>query len=196
MRTFFLYLSSISTMSLPQTTNFFFPSYSNSFPHFFSPQFWQWHCHKLCTFFCFCFCLQHFRIRISYLCLESTLLFFCFFLFTSLYNKNIVLEFTACKLEYEYCTWNNFVYLLGHFYHNRTWQTKLFRWKTNNMRTFFLYLSYILAMSLLQINCNKYFLFHPIQIHSHIYLFLRNYQYSTIFTTNFMCQVVIVGLKK
>ena len=139
MRTFFLYLSSISTMSLPQTTNIFFPSYSNSFPHFFSPQFWQWHCHKLCTFFFF-FCLQHFRIRILYLCSESTYFFFLF-LFTSLYNKNIVLEFTACKLEYEYCTWNNFVYLLGHFYHNRTWQTKLFRWKTNNMRTFFFYIS-------------------------------------------------------
>ena len=34
MHTFFLYLSSIWVMPLPQTT-IFFPSYSNSFPHFF-----------------------------------------------------------------------------------------------------------------------------------------------------------------
>ena len=29
------FFSLISAMPLPQTTNFFFPSYSNSFPHFF-----------------------------------------------------------------------------------------------------------------------------------------------------------------
>ena len=40
--------------AIATNNKFFFPTYSNSFPHFFFPQFWQWHCHKLCTF-CFLF---------------------------------------------------------------------------------------------------------------------------------------------
>ena len=71
------------------TNNNFFSILFKFISTFFSPQFQEWHCHKLCTFFCFC--LQHFRIRISYLCLESTYFFFLF-LFTSLQNKNLYLS--------------------------------------------------------------------------------------------------------
>ena len=48
---------------------------------FISPLFWQCHCHKqqifflLCTFFCFC--SQHFRIRIFYLCSEYLFFAIC-----------------------------------------------------------------------------------------------------------------------
>ena len=55
MRTFFLYLSSISAMPLPQTTNFFFPTYSNSFPHFFSLNFGNGIATNYVLFFLFLF---------------------------------------------------------------------------------------------------------------------------------------------
>ena len=56
---------------------------------------------NLCTFFISVYSV-HFKIRINVLNLSlsvQNLRTFFLFLFTSLYNKNIALEFTACKLE-------------------------------------------------------------------------------------------------
>ena len=75
MRTFF-YIFHLFRQCHCHKQQFFFSILFKFISTFFSPQFRQWHCHKLCTFFCFC--LQHFKIRISYLCLESTYFFFCF----------------------------------------------------------------------------------------------------------------------
>ena len=61
---------------------FFFPSYSNSFPHFFPLNFGNGIATNYVLFFCFC--LQHFRIRILYLCLESTYFFFFVFVYITL----------------------------------------------------------------------------------------------------------------
>ena len=88
MRTFF-YIFHLFRQCHCHKQQFFFSILFKFISTFFSPQFQQWHCHKLCTFFCFC--LQHFKIRISYLCLESTYFFFLF-LFTSLQNKNLYLS--------------------------------------------------------------------------------------------------------
>ena len=77
MRTFFLYLSSISTMSLPQTTNFFFhPIQIHS--HIFFPS-------------------------ILAMALPQTMYFFFLFLFIALQNKNIVLVFRIYVLFFCFC---------------------------------------------------------------------------------------------
>ena len=95
----------------------------------------------------FCFCLHHFIIRILYLSLQRVN-----------QNKDTVLEITLSVYQ-------------GTFTIIERDKLNCFGERLTICILFFLYLSYILAMSLLQINCNKYFLFHPIQIHSHIYLF-------------------------
>ena len=154
-------------MSLPQTTILFFhPIQIHS--HIFFPSILAMALPQ--TMYFFFFCLQHFRIRILYLCLESTYFFFCFclhhFIIRILHlslqhvnqNKNTVLEITLSVYQ-------------GTFTIIERDKLNCFGERLTICVLFFLYLSSILAMSLLQINCNKYFLFHPIQIHSHIYLF-------------------------
>ena len=169
MRIFF-YFSPLFRQCHCHKQQFFFSILFKFIPTFFSPQFWQWHCHKLCTFFFFfflftalqnknfvlvfriyvlffCFCLHHFIIRILHLSLQHVN-----------QNKNTVLEITLSVYQ-------------GTFTIIERDKLNCFSERLTICVLFFLYLSSILAMSLLQINCNKYFLFHPIQIHSHIYLF-------------------------
>ena len=102
---------------------------------------------RIYILFFFCFCLHHFIIRILYLSLQRVN-----------QNKNTVLEITFSVYQ-------------GTFTIIERDKLNCFGERLTICVLFFLYLSYILAMPLLQINCNKYFLFHPIQIHSHIYLF-------------------------
>ena len=172
MRTFF-YISPLFRQCYCHKQQFFFFILFKFIPTFFPPQFWQWHCHKLCTFFFlflfttlqnknivlvfriyvlfFFFCLHHFRIRILYLNLQCVS-----------QNKNIVLEITLSVYQ-------------GTLTIKERDKPNCFDEKLTICVLFFYYIFPLFQ----QCHCHKliatiFFLFHPIQIHSHIYFFLRN----------------------
>ena len=141
----FCYLSPISAMLLPQTTNFFFTMY------FFLFLFTTLQNKNIVLVFCvlfFCFCLHHFRIRILYLSLQRVS-----------QNNNNVLKITLSIYQ-------------GTFTIKERDKPNCFSERLIICILFFISLLYF-GMPLPQTNCNKIFFFHPIQIHSHIDFFKK-----------------------